>query len=186
MRKIYLFFALMMFSVVALATPSFTVSTNTVDFGTVYLDESGYAEGEEHLTVTWNDLMPFTGVYFDIENEPEEGCIFERTSNTNVPGYIYAGYDDGYNIVEPEAPDVWVSFFADKVGSYTCQIHFYIYAEDYETTIDKIIPITVNVAATTTALEQTKTKSKSRKFFRNGRLHIIRNGEIYNAQGAKE
>ncbi|MBO4689706.1 MAG: hypothetical protein J5621_02410 [Paludibacteraceae bacterium] len=180
MKKFYLFFTLMMFSVVALATPSFTVSTNTIDFGTVYLDEVGGAEDSVQITVNYSDIVLYCGVFLDVEeSSDEDNCTFWAT-----PDYLYSGDD----WTEPADPEVMVHYYAIAPGSYSCKIRVYTYVDDdWKTESEsKYINVTIQVAANTTALEQTKTKSKSRKFFRNGELHIIRNGEIYNAQGAKE
>ena len=178
MKKIYTFLMLTLFSTIALATPSFTVSTDTIDFGTIYLDENGLAEATEHFTVTWSDLLEYDGVELQIKDTVDDSHYGFDLSIV----YLYGG--DEYN--DPAEPDVWLYFLGDTPGTYTCNIRLSTYTDhvDYNE-IEQIVPVTVRVEeALTTAIENVQSdKEQCTKVLRDGQLYLMYKVHKYNVQG---
>ena len=178
MKKIYTFLMLTMVSTIALATPSFTVSTDTIDFGTVYLDENGLAEATEHFTVTWSDLLEYDGVELQIKDTVDDEHYAFALSIVN----LYGGDEHS----APAEPDVWLYFLGDKPGTYTCNIRLSVYL-DYSSYLQKeqIVPVTIRVEeALTTAIEDVqRTNVQCTKVLRDGQLYLMYKGHKYNVQG---
>ncbi|MCR5050900.1 MAG: hypothetical protein K6A36_07440 [Paludibacteraceae bacterium] len=177
MKKIYTLLMLTLFSMIALATPSFTVSTDSIDFGTIYLDNSGWVDTTEHFTVTWSDLLEYGGVSIELLDTVDNGHYYFELSTV----YLYGG--DEYT--NPAEPDVWLSFLGDAPGTYTCNIRVSTYTDyvDYNE-IEQIIPVSVRVEALSTSIEKIeKDRTQCTKVLRNGQLYLVRNGAMYSVQG---
>ena len=186
MKKIFTILALAMISVWSWATVSISINPNVIDFGTVYLDESGEAEPEDYAQAELNYTLAqyVYNVFIDTVGVQNPNCEFSAVADSGED-FWYAG--DG-QYVAPETT-VWVSFYAIAAGDYQIKYHFYSW-EDYnwETKVygDELTVKVKVLPHQTTGMESVqKSDVRSQKLIRDGQVLIIRNGEKYDVTGAK-
>ena len=183
MKKILsTFIALTMCSLMSLATPTFTVTPTSVDFGTVAL-LNGEAEDSVAVVVTYADLQEYCGVYFDDAEVLGGDDATFWLSGTQNPGIIYGGdewhdADDGH---------LQLHYYALAAGSYTAKIKFYTYMDEYwEVESDPVyLNISLIVTDEATGLSNAQTQSKAVKRVVDGQLVVEKNGVLYNVLGTK-
>ena len=182
MKKIYMILALAMISVWSWAEVHVTVNPKVIDFGTVYLDETGKAEPEDFAMATLDyELAQWVyNVFIDTVGVQNPNCEFSAVADSGEDYWYASGYGD-------QETDVWVSFYAIAAGDYEIKYHFYTWSDyNWETKVyGDELTVKVKVVDQATGVENTKAEGKARKVVQNGQMLIIRNGEKYDVTGAK-
>ena len=182
MKKIFTaIIALVVCSMMSWATP--TIIATDLDFGNVVLNGKD-VYGEKTLTISWEDLPLWSQVEVEVLNQPEENCFFAVDENDKT--YIWTGSGEDYDPFITSY-DCSVSYLAEAIGNYACNIHIYVYdPDDYEVIlVEKTINVTLAVTNEATAVDQTAVKVKARKYVQDGQLVIEKNGALYNVLGTK-
>lgn len=182
MKKIFTaFVALIVCSMMSWATP--TINVTDLDFGSVVLDGED-VEGEKTLAISWEDLPIWSQVEIEVLNQPEDHCFFAVDENDY--SYVWTGSGEDYDPFITSY-DCSVSFLAEAIGNYACNIHVYVYdPNDYNALlVEKTINVTLAVTAKPTAIDQTNAKTKAVKRVENGQLIIEKNGVRYNVLGSQ-
>lgn len=191
MKKFFTILALAMVSVWSWAKVNISVAPNVIDYGTVNLDANGEADSDwSKAVLSWSGLIPYCSVFVDTLEAPAAtaGVEFRITSDDGVDydsDYWYGG--DAYN--PPTSPNVWVKFYAIEPGEYAVKYGFYSF-EDEDWTIksayaELLVKVTVLEHGQTVGFENTEVETKAYKVVRDGKVLIIRNGEVYSLTGAK-
>lgn len=149
MKKIGSFLALILFSAMSFAA-SITVNPTSIDFGEVSIKGKSYVQGETTLHLSWN-LPLYSQVEVETLNQPAQNCGFSVEGNKTT--YIWTGSGESYDPIITSY-DLPVSFTAQAAGSYSCQIHIYVY--DPDNTTDYVIiaekTVTASVVVTNEAI----------------------------------
>ena len=149
MKKICSFLALILFSAMSFAA-SITVNPTSIDFGEVSIKGKSYVQGETTLHLSWS-LPLYSQVEVETLNQPAQNCGFSVEGNKTT--YIWTGSGESYDPIITSY-DLPVSFTAQAAGSYSCQIHIYVY--DPDNTTDYVIiaekTVTASVVVTNEAI----------------------------------
>ena len=190
MKKILLFAALLV-SAMSWAAVSITVTPNVIDFGTIELNDEGEAEANTTATLTWSGVADYCSVFVDTIGAPAAGADYEFWA-TKSDGTDFWYCATGAWAGEPDDPTVYVGVYAIAPGEYSIKYNFYSYAteDDWYAETNKagnaeLIVKAKVVAKGATDVENVQATEKARKVVRNGQVYILRNGELYNAIGAK-
>lgn len=149
MKRIASFLALILFSAFTFAA-SITVNPTSIDFGEVSIKGKSYVQGETTLHLSW-DLPLYSQVEVETLNQPAQDCGFSVDGASSTWIWTGSGYSSDPFITSYDLP---VSFTAQAAGSYSCQIHIYVY--DPDNTTDYVIiaekTVTASVIVTNDAI----------------------------------
>ena len=149
MKRIASFLALILFSAMSFAA-SITVNPTSIDFGEVSIKGKSYVQGETTLHLSW-DLPLYSQVEVETLNQPAQDCGFSVDGASSTWIWTGSGYSSDPFITSYDLP---VSFTAQAAGSYSCQIHIYVY--DPDNTTDYVIiaekTVTASVIVTNDAI----------------------------------
>ena len=179
MKKIFTILTLLMFGIMSWATPSITAAD--VNFGSVVLT-GDYVEGELNLPISWEDLPLWSQVEIEILNAPDEDCLFGVDGNDVA--YVWTGSGESYDPII-YAYNCAVSYFAEAVGDYACNIHIYVEDPDNYGVIlvEKTINVSLSVVENTTGIEDAAVKAKASKILRDDQIYILRGDRTYTLTG---
>ena len=137
MKKVCFFIALVFVSAQAFAA---SITASDVDFGEVSIKGLDLVSGSGVLSASW-DLPDYSTVEVEILNQPDENCGFSIDET-----YVYTG--GGYD-ARVNSYDFTISYSADKAGSYSCNVHFYVWGGVNwdEIIAEKTITVSLEVTA---------------------------------------